>query len=92
MKENNLPSYILELINPLYIFSFALIPLIILKFSKKPGDSFLIPISIVSIIAFIFQITQITLSNLLIDKSNIVFIIYVLPISFINNYFGNLFR
>ena len=37
--------------NPLYIFCFALIPLIILKFSKKPGDSFLIPISIVSIIA-----------------------------------------
>ena len=50
--------------NPLYIFSFALIPLIILKFSKKPGDSFLMPISIVSVIAFIFQITQITISNL----------------------------
>ncbi len=69
--------------NPLYIFCFALIPLIILKFSKKPGDSFLIPISIVSIIAFIFQIIQITISNLLIDKSNIVFIIYILPISFL---------
>ena len=69
--------------NPLYIFCFALIPLIILKFSKKPGDSFLIPISIVSIIAFILQITQITISNLLIDKSNIVFIIYFLPISFL---------
>ena len=70
--------------NPLYIFCFALIPLIILKFSKKPGDSFLIPISIVSIIAFILQITQITISNLLIDKSNIVFIIYFLPISFLS--------
>ena len=41
------------------------------------------PISIVSIIAFILQITQITISNLLIDKSNIVFVIYVLPISFL---------
>ncbi len=69
--------------NPLYIFSFALIPLIILKFSKKPGDSFLLPISIVSIIAFIFQITQITTSNLLIEKSNLVYIIYILPISFL---------
>ncbi len=69
--------------NPLYIFSFALIPLIILKFSKKPGDSFLMPISIVSVIAFIFQITQITISNLIIDKSNIVFIIYFIPISFL---------
>ena len=70
--------------NPLYVFSFALIPLIILKFSKKPGDSFLIPISTVSVIAFIFQITQIALSNLLIDNSNIVFIIYLLPISFLS--------
>ena len=69
--------------NPIYIFSFALIPLIILKFSKKPGDSFVIPISVVSVIAFIFQITQITTSNLLVDKSNIVFIIYILPISFL---------
>ena len=69
--------------NPLYIFSFALIPLIILKFSKKPGDSFLIPISIVSVVAFIFQITQITTSNLLIDKSNLVFMIYIFPIAFI---------
>ena len=69
--------------NPLYIFSFALIPLLILKFSKKPGDSFLVPISIVSIIAFIFQITQITTSNLLIEKSNIVYMIYILPISFL---------
>ena len=69
--------------NPLYIFSFALIPLIILKFSKKPGDNFLMPISVVSAIAFIFQITQITASNLLIDKSNIIFVIYFLPISFL---------
>ena len=69
--------------NPLYIFSFALIPLIILKFSKKPGDSFFIPISIVSVVAFIFQITQITTSNLLIDKSNLVFMVYLFPISFI---------
>ena len=54
-----------------------------LKFSKKPGDSFLIPISIVSVVAFILQITQITASNLLIDKSNIVLVIYIFPISFI---------
>ena len=65
---------------PLYIFSFAFIPLIILKFSKKPGDSFLIPISIVSIIAFIFQIIQITMSNLLIENSNLIYISYVFPI------------
>ncbi len=69
--------------NPLYIFSFALIPLIILKFSKKPGDKLFMPISVVSIIAFTFQIIQITTSNLLIEKSNIVFVVYILPIFFL---------
>lgn len=67
--------------NPLYIFSLALIPLIILKFSKKPGDNFLIPITIVSIIAFTLQIIQITLANLLIENSNLVFFNYLFPIS-----------
>ena len=41
------------------------------------------PISVVSIIAFIFQIIQITTSNLLIEKSNIVFVVYILPIFFL---------
>ena len=67
-------------VNPLYIFSFALIPLIILKFSKKPGDNLLFPITIISTLAFFFQITQITLSNLLIENSNLVFVSYILPI------------
>jgi lipopolysaccharide export system permease protein len=70
--------------NPLYIFSFALIPLVMLKFSKKPGDNLLIPIAAVSIIAFIFQIIQITISNLLIDKSGLVFITYILPTVFLS--------
>ena len=68
--------------NPLYIFSFALMPLVMLKFSKKPGDSLLLPIVTVSTIAFILQIIQITTSNLLIDKSNLVYITYILPIIF----------
>ena len=69
--------------NPIYIFSFAFIPLILLKFSRKPGDNFLIPIATVSIIAFIFQIIQITMSNLLIEKSNLVYVSYILPIIFL---------
>ena len=68
--------------NPIYIFSFALIPLLILKFSKKPGDDIMVPIISVSIIAFIFQIIQITMSNLLIEQNNLVFLIYALPIIF----------
>ena len=69
--------------NPLYIFCLALIPLTILKFSMKPGDSFIIPISIISIVAFIFQIVQIAISNILIENSGLVFAIYFLPILFV---------
>ena len=69
--------------NPLYIFGFALLPLIILKFSKKPNDEFLVPITCVSVIAFIFQVIQITLSNLLIEKSSLVFIVYTVPFIFL---------
>ncbi len=68
--------------NPLYIFIFALMPLIILKFSKKPGDDLLFPIAIVSAIAFIFQIIQIAASNLLIENSNLVIVTYIFPILF----------
>ncbi len=68
--------------NPLYVFCFALIPLIMLKFSKKPGDNIFIPIATVSILAFFFQIIQITISNLLIEKNNLVFLNYSLPVIF----------
>ena len=68
--------------DPIYIFCFALIPLIMLKFSQKPGDNFFKPITTVSIVAFIFQITQIAISNLLIEKSSLVYLAYLLPIIF----------
>jgi lipopolysaccharide export system permease protein len=69
-----------RIVNPIYIFCFALIPLMILKISKKPGDSLLIPITTVSIFAFILQILQMTISNLLIETSNLVIFAYILPI------------
>ena len=53
-----------------------------LKFSKRPGDDFLIPIITISSFAFIFQIAQIAISNLLIEKSNLVLLLYALPIIF----------
>ena len=81
-----------RIINPLYIFSFALIPMLILKFSRKPGDELFFPIAIVSIIAFIFQIIQITTSNLLIDKSDLVFLVFISTIIFWINIFVNIFR
>ena len=67
-------------INPIYIFCFAFIPLLIIKFSKKPGDRWVIPIFGASSIAFIVQILQITMSNVLIEKNGLVYINYLLPL------------
>ncbi len=70
--------------NPLYIFCFALIPLITLKFSRKPGDNLSLPITLVSVFAFLFQIIQITISNITIDNSSLVLANYILPIAFLS--------
>ena len=69
--------------NPLYIFVFCLIPLIILRFSKKPGDDLFYPIATISTIAFIFLITQITFNNLLVEQSELIYITYLLPLFFL---------
>ncbi|MAN50026.1 MAG: hypothetical protein CMD04_04325 [Flavobacteriales bacterium] len=69
-----------RLANPLYIFCFALLPLLIIKFSRKPGDGQSIPITVISTIAFLIQITQITLVNFLITKSELIYFNYLFPL------------
>ncbi len=73
-----------RIINPLYVFFYALLPLVMLKSSNRPDDSWLYPIITVSIIAFTSQISQITLSNLLIENSSIVSFNYFLPLILIS--------
>jgi len=68
-----------RIINPFYIFFYSLLPLLMIRFSKRPDDSWLYPISAVSIVAFISQILQITLSNLLIENSQIIYFNYFFP-------------
>ena len=68
-----------RIINPMYLFFYSLLPLAMIKFSKRPDDSWLYPIISVSIIAFTVQIIQITLSNLLIENNNLVSFNYLLP-------------
>ena len=67
-------------INPIYIIFYALLPLLMIKFSKRPDDSWRYPIIAVSALAFVTQILQITLSNLLIDNSQLITLIYTFPI------------
>ena len=88
-----------RIINPIYIFLYSMLPLLMIKFSKRPDDSWLYPIIIVSIIAFSIQIVQITLTNLLIENNNFVFFNYLLPLIlisitliFLNSDTFNIFR
>ena len=69
-----------RIINPFYIFCYALLPLLIVKYSSRPDDSWMTPLIAVSTIAFIIQILQITLSNLLIENSQIIAINYLFPL------------
>ena len=70
-------------INPIYIFIFSLLPLLIAKFFRKPTESWILPVSIISTIAVIIQITQITQSNLLVDYTYLIYANYFIPILFI---------
>ena len=54
-----------------------------INFSKRPDDSWRYPIIAVSAIAFAIQIIQITLSNLLITKSQLITLNYTFPIMII---------
>ncbi|MDC3085889.1 LptF/LptG family permease [Pelagibacteraceae bacterium] len=72
-----------RIINPFYIFFYSLLPLLMIRFSSRPDDSWTYPIIAVSIIAFIVQILQITLSNLLIENNYIVYFNYIFPLSLI---------
>ena len=67
-------------INPIYIIFYALLPLLMINFSKRPDDSWRYPIITVSAIAFAIQIFQITFSNLLIDNSQLIAFYYAFPL------------
>jgi len=67
-------------INPIYIIFYALLPLLMINFSKRPDDSWRYPIITVSVIAFAIQIFQITFSNLLIDNSQLIAFYYAFPL------------
>ncbi len=67
-------------VNPIYIIFYALLPLIMINFSKRPDASWLYPIIAVAAIAFAIQIFQITFSNLLIDNSQLVTLYYTCPL------------
>ncbi len=69
-----------RIIDPFYIFCYALLPLLVVKFARRPDDGWTIPIIIITSIAFSIQILQIALSNLFIEDSKLITINYLIPI------------
>ncbi len=70
-------------VNPIYVIFYALLPLLMINFSKRPDDSWRYPIIAISSIAFTIQIFQITFSNLLIENSQLVTLYYTFPVMLI---------
>ena len=68
-----------RVINPLYIFSLSLLPLLIFKFSRRPDESWIIPIIIISILGFSIKMIEIGMANFLIKNNPLFLFNYFIP-------------
>jgi LPS export ABC transporter permease LptF len=69
-----------RLINPIYIFILAILPLITFKMVRKPDSKWTLPIIFISMIALFIKFFEITMSNMLITKNDLVYFNYFFPI------------
>ena len=69
-----------RIISPLYLISFSILPLLILNFLKSPNSSSVITISIISLIALLIKILEVSLANLLIENNYLVYLNYFIPL------------
>tara|TARA_Y100000591_G_C21794701_1_gene678647 strand:- start:427 stop:1551 length:1125 start_codon:yes stop_codon:yes gene_type:complete len=69
-----------RIISPLYLFCFSILPLLALNYLKSPNSNSLIPISIISLIALLIKMLEISLSNLLIENNYLVYLNYLMPL------------
>ena len=67
-------------INPVYIFCLSFIPLLIFKISRRPDESWLIPITIISVLGFAIKVLEIVMLNLLIENNSYYFLNYIVPL------------
>jgi len=72
-----------RLISPLYIYCLALLPLLIFKITRKPDESWFLPIFLVSTCALIVKFLEITLANILIEDNSFYILNYFIPIGII---------
>ena len=69
-----------RIISPLYLLCLSILPLLVLNYLKSPNSNSVLPISIISLLALLIKIIEISLSNLLIDNNYLVYINYMIPI------------
>ncbi len=69
-----------RIISPLYLLCLSILPLLALNYLKSPNSNSVLPISIISLLALLIKIIEISLSNLLIDNNYLVYINYIIPI------------
>tara|TARA_Y100000591_G_scaffold329176_1_gene357231 strand:+ start:16 stop:1143 length:1128 start_codon:yes stop_codon:yes gene_type:complete len=69
-----------RLISPLYLLCLSILPLLVLNYLKSPNSSSVVVISLISLIALLIKILDITLANLLIDNNYLVYLNYFMPL------------
>ncbi len=72
-----------RIISPIYVLCLSILPLLALKFVSTPSKNWFIPIIIISVAALLIKVIEISLSNLLIENNNLVYLNYILPLIFL---------
>ena len=70
-----------RIISPLYLICLSILPLLVLNYLRSPNANSVLPISIISLIALLIKIVEITLANLLIENNYLVYVNYLIPLS-----------
>ena len=69
-----------RIISPLYLICFSILPLLALNYLQSPNSNSIITISVISLIALLIKILEISLANLLIENNYLVFLNYIIPL------------
>ena len=72
-----------RIINPIYIFCLSLLPLLVFKVSRRPDESWLIPIIIISICGFVIKLLEIGMAHFLIKNNSLFILNYFIPFGII---------
>ena len=69
-----------RIIAPLYLICLSILPFLALNFLRSPNSSSVFVISIISLMALLIKILEISLANLLIENNYLVYLNYFIPI------------